>query len=88
MQITIVEMPAEGTWKVTLDGDKIGGYISLAPDGRYNVYPSGKASVLRTRPLSREAASMLLLYQHFTNERKTITATTTTTTTEEATVSG
>ena len=72
MEIHIIEMPADGTYRVSLDGEKMRGYLVKGPDGKFIVFPAGKSSQLRTRPQSREAAAMLLLFHHFTEERRTI----------------
>lgn len=78
MVISILEMPAEGTYVITLDGERIKGYIRHHQVKDVWVVKTGDSD-LRTQPVSREAAAMLLLFHHFTNERRKI---------KEATVSG
>jgi len=77
MQIGILEMPAEGTWRVQLDGELIPGYLKLnIRNGRWTIKfnRDGKLEPLRTEPHSREAAASLLLFHHFEQERKRLKA--------------
>ena len=78
MDIGIIEMPVEKTWRVQLDGSTIiPGYLkrNVHSEGeRYIVKfnRDGELEQLRTEPHSREGAACLLLFHHFEQERKRI----------------
>ena len=76
MVIGIIQMPAEKTWRVQLDGDGlIPGYLKKnVHNERYIVKfnRAGHLEQLRTEPHSREGAACLLLFHHFEQERKRI----------------
>ena len=76
MQVGMLQMPAEGTWRVQLDGETIGGYFKREKHReRYEIHirKDGKMTKLRTAPHSREGASCLILFHHFEEERKRLT---------------
>ena len=73
MQIGIIEMPAENTWRVQLDGEVVPGYMKKNNHNErwvVNINKEGKLDRLRTEPHSREGAAFLLLFHHFEQERK------------------
>jgi len=78
MQVGIIEMPAEGTWRVKLGEELIPGYFvrNKHGDERYAIHlrREGKMQKLRTEPHSREGASCLILFHYFEEERKMLNA--------------
>jgi hypothetical protein len=77
MQIGMLEMPAEGSWRVQLDGEVVHGYFKREKhEERYAVHlrKDGAMTTLRTKPHSREGASCLILFHHFEEERKRLIA--------------
>ncbi len=78
MHIAIIEMPAEGVFKVKVDENEVNGHIHrLAETGeagflqRWEVWLT-EDKPLKTQPLSREAAAALIVYHHFETERRAI----------------
>lgn len=77
MQIGLLEQPAEGSWRVQLDGETIPGYFKRnVHNERYHIKinKDGALEQLRTEPHSREGAACLLLYHHWEQERKRLKA--------------
>ena len=76
MQVAILEMPAEQSYKVKLDETDVPGYLKKNQrNERFVVHykdREGAMSTLRTEPWSREGAACLLLFHHFEQERRRI----------------
>jgi hypothetical protein len=73
MQIGIIEMPAENTWRVQLDGEVVPGYMKKNNHNErwvVHINKDGRPDRLRTEPHSREGATCLLLFHHFEQERR------------------
>ena len=72
MIVDILTMPLERVSRVALDNQHIRGHLEFNERAdRWLVYTE-PGNALRTQPHSREAAAMLLLFHHFTNERRVI----------------
>ena len=69
LEIRILEMGAEGVWKVKLGDLTLPGYLKREVEGeRWTITRNGR--VMKTMPLTREAAACLLTYQHLQDERQ------------------
>lgn len=75
--VAIIELPAEGRFKVKVDEQETGSFIGRLPDkdglwGVWSTHSDGHERQSKITPHSREGAAMLAAYLHFEHERRSI----------------
>jgi hypothetical protein len=75
IRVAYVELPSEGRYKVKIDDQDTGLFVSRRPGTEmYEVQDEEGALATRKGARSREGASLLAAYIHYERERKALTS--------------